>query len=183
MPEREHQPYPQLPEHLTLQSITETAKEALLRDGDYQPALYAEGNEHLALIQIGRLLEHFEERAEHFFSMGALLALEQYVGELRQVFFVSEAWLSTASREERDFLPPSQDPNRVEVLIIAQMNASDASSSFCVIEMRRDGDGKLTELQELKSSENVPDVLFSPLLAAFITGFLMKRDGEDEVKQ
>ena len=72
-------------------------------------------------------------------------------------------------------VPPSQDPNRKEVLIISSSSDVQARrASLVVFEMLRDGEGQLVELEQLHTVEDEDLRVASPLLNAFVEGFRLE---------
>jgi hypothetical protein len=110
------------------------------------------------------------ERVAHMTAAGIQLAKSREIGELEQVIYVCEGW---ASPPRKDFVMPSQDPNRMEVLVFSsldpQANKQTAQVYCCV----RDYKGAVVELKPSPMGDTEAE---SPLLPAFLTGFrLFKR--------
>lgn len=57
------------------------------------------------------------------FVAGQALARDSGAEQLRSVYFVSEAWLSQAQDGRLPDVPPSQNPQRKEVLIVNGVEA------------------------------------------------------------
>lgn len=167
--ETEPQPLP-----LPFELVTHVAREMTLRDGGHAPTLIIDGSSGPVFVQIDALAPSHNERIEQMFFAGATLAREGHLGRLRQVFFISEAWLSTAQDGLLPNTPPSQDPNRKEVLIISGYAPSTRQANLAVLEMVRDQDGTLRDLREFEQFEDDEDQVESPLLMAFVKGFVSR---------
>src|SRR5262245_26421072 len=104
-----------VPLHFTLEAVAEMAEEVLLRDGMHVPTLIAEGEQNAVVLQIPDIADSHEERVSQMGLAGFAIAHGAQIGSLRQLFFVSEGWLSEMPKDA-PFSTPSQDPNRIEVL-------------------------------------------------------------------
>lgn len=159
-------------ERFTLETVTAIAVENALRDGGVQPVLLIQGSKEGVGIQVQELAPTGEGRALQFFSIGFTIAGLRSIGNLEQVFFVSEAWMSAAQPDQPPTHPPSQDPNRIEVVIIFAHDVVKSESDAVMLEMIRNQRGDLTELRHLeKTQKGQGDRLESVLLDAFTEGF------------
>jgi hypothetical protein len=163
--EHEREPKPR-----TLDEVAYRAKELLLRDGQHTPLLLVEGRSGDISIPMTDLSPIYEQRMQQFLTAGYLLAKSGHIGELRQLFFISEAWYSTKGANKLPQLPPSQDPKRKEILMISQLVLHTAQANLLVFEMLRNKRGKLIGIRELHSADDVTEIN-SPLLKAFVFGF------------
>ena len=154
--------------------VTLVAREMALRDGGHAPTLIIDGSNGPVFVQIDALAPSHSERLEQMFFAGTALAREGNVGRLLQVFFISEAWLSTARNGLPPASPPSQDPNRKEVLIISGYMPRTQQVNLALLEMIRDPDGTLRELREFEQFQNGEEGVRSPLLMAFVKGFFSR---------
>jgi hypothetical protein len=86
-----------------------------------------------------------------------------------QVFFITEGWLSFTDNGELQ-TRPSEDPKRLEVLLIAGLYLLHAKHSLVILEMVRDKADQLIELREHRRlvEDGRTD---SPLLNAFVMGY------------
>ena len=66
---------------------------------------------------------------------------------------------------------PSQDPNRMEVLVISQYIVATQHVTLVTYEMKRDGEGKLVALEEQAHSDDPRVSGVDTLLEAFVSGF------------
>jgi hypothetical protein len=158
---------------LTLDDVTCTAKETTLRAGYHLPTVIVEGERRSIVGQIEQLADTFEEREAQMFVQGMAVAQMGGMGVLQQVFFISEGWMSVRSKDAPPSLPPSQDPQRKEVLIVAHHQVQSVKNTGVMFEMRRNVKGKLIELPALPMPDAQTDLDFrNPLLEAFVIGFL-----------
>ena len=112
----EHEPQPV---HLTFKQVTESAKEHLLARGNHPPLLVLEGDADTIGVDLDFPSEA-DRRQELLYVIGLGVAYTGVVGALRQIFLVSEAWMSHVEPGQRTALMPSEDPKRREILIIAK---------------------------------------------------------------
>ena len=156
---------------MTLEDVTNTAQQEALRYGGHAPILIVEGTRGSVVAQV-ELPDTHEERMVMMRSAGYVVAQGEGVGALHQVFFICEAWISLAERDQPPVTPPSQDPNRIEALIISGLNVEEPGSRLVAFEMIRDGEGTLAELKPLDEAQKEGLTVDSPLLDAFARGFL-----------
>ncbi len=162
---------------LTLAAVVSLAVETTLRDGGHPPTLIADGSQQSAGLQLTALGATHEARAGQVFMAGYRLAKSGRVGTLKQTFLISEAWMSVAASDKPPSTPPSQDPQRKEILSIACLNVPEDELHLVVLEMVRDGTGDLVELKPFEPSQEQGIQAESPLLAAFVEGFRVGRSG------
>jgi hypothetical protein len=158
----------------TLEEIVRIAKEVALQHGGHVPTLIAEGNKRAFGGQIANLPETHEDRVRWMHSAGYALAQSEEVGDLRQVFFISEGWMIVGEEDGPPASRPSQDPRRKEVLVISNRSTREQESRLVIFEMVRDVEGKLAELKDIQlPGENEERHAETPLLDAFVDGFRM----------
>src|SRR5215211_7133057 len=104
---------------ISLEEIISNAKEIMFRDGNHVPILIVEGGKSLIAGQIPDMPETHGERMELLRFFGQVAAKSGRVDQLRQVFMISEGWMSEPGEDKPTDLRPAQDPNRKEVLIIS----------------------------------------------------------------
>ena len=167
----------QRPRELSLEEVICLAKEVTLRDGIHLPTVMAEVNAQTVVIQLVEFPDTHEGRAQQMFAAGFLLAQSGQMEQLQQVFFISEGWMSMAKEGKLPERPPSQDPNRKEILFISRLKIKSQETQLVVFEMLRDEEGRLTELEELQSAANEETQVESPLLVAFVAGFEAGTEG------
>ena len=163
------------PDRYDLDEITNIAKENILKFGGHVPTIIVKGSDGSSIAQFESLAETHEEKARMMFAAGADIARNNRIGELWQVFFVSEAWVSMAGEDGTIDKPPSQDPNRKEVLIITTVELIEQPrTDLALFEMIRNNEGELVELKEFAMVENAEGLrVESPLLKAFVAGYRM----------
>lgn len=164
--DREPRPAP-----ITFEQVSHSAQEILLRNGHHAPTLIIDGSAQPVVVQIDGLAPTFEGRVQQMFVAGQALARDGGAGRLRSVYFVTEAWLSQAQEGKLPDMPPSQDPQRKEVLIVDGVEAKSRQTRVAIYEMVRDEQGNLREIREIKLPDDPATSSDSPLLEAFLTGF------------
>lgn len=149
---------------MTLDQIIDIATNILMTNGEHIALVIVEVEDRFAFVPI-EMPDH--DRPGYFFMAGVLSgdALKQ---NLESCFFISEAWMSEKVKGESLEVPPSQDPNRIEVLIVAEYRASSGAIVTVSLKMLRDGQGQLTGLAERRAM-NIEGHNY--LLEAFVKGY------------
>ena len=164
MPNETPKPVP-----LTLESVARNARANLLRRGNHPPTLIAEGDRKTIGTQIEALAPTHPDRAQQLFVLGLALAQSGEVGVLQQVFFIAEAWMSA---EDPQKIRPAQDPQRKEVMLVSRHVIRPPRDETIIYTMRRDAKGKLTSVIRFPDDNPEKSEAHSPLLEAFVIGFL-----------
>lgn len=162
--EREPKPRP-----MTLEEVKRVAKENLLQQGSHVPTLIVDGSKQTVVTHVLDVADTHEGRVQQMFEIGSFVARSGEVGVLRQVFFVTEAWMSAADPHKQRTVRPSEDPQRKEILLVASLSVAQGEQKAAAIEMVRDKTGKLTELRDLQFGEE--GVGENRLLTAFVVGY------------
>jgi len=162
---------------LSLQDVKEAAETTLLRNGMHASLVIAEGSRQVISTHIERMADSHEARLNQMLVLGGLLAQTGEVGVLYQVFFITEAWLSLSVGQSVPIQPPSQDPQRREVLIVSQRVLQPIQTTIAMLEMKRDPTGKLLGVEDLDVDRQpaTSRSMQSPLMDAFVLGFLSYR--------
>ena len=164
----------QRPDPLTFEQIAESAKEHLLAKGSHPPLLVLEGDADTVGIELD-FPKTSERRQELLYVVGLGVARTGVVGALRQVFLVSEAWMSTPDDLDSNFRPPAEDPQRREILLIMSRRPEASLMRVVALEMRRDSEGAVRELNEITPEVSDNTNAVSPLLNAFVAGYTQGR--------
>jgi hypothetical protein len=162
--------------HLAIEDIIRIAKETALKRGGHLPTVIVEGSKKSGILVLEEFPKTHEEKVYRMFSMGLVMAKSDEVGDLTQIYFISEGWMSNVDEGKLINTMPSLDPNRKEVLIVSTISVEAHQSGIAIYEMIRNPNGKLIELQEL--SPPITDGegnVESPLLDAFVDGFGLGR--------
>ncbi len=158
---------------LTLKDVVRVAQDVALNQGGHTPMLVVEGRRNTMGYQVPEMVDSHEGRTQQFFMIGLMLASVAEIGVLQQVFFISEGWMSVVEEGKEIDRPPSEDPQRQEVLMIYGLSVATRKAQMQLFEMRRDEKGDLKSLEAPKGSLNVQETqVESPLLNAFALGFL-----------
>jgi hypothetical protein len=151
--------------------LIQKAKEITLQDGNHVPVLIVEGSRGLAISQMRDVPDTHDERLDLMRSMGQAAAMSGKLGQLRQVFFISEGWMSEANGGKPPDLRPSQDPNRKEVLIVSGLELKGQQKYIRIFEMIRNPNQRVVDLSELSPPHDKGGMIEIPLLDAFAQGF------------
>jgi hypothetical protein len=168
--ERQPKPY-----RLTFEELVQVAKKAALERGGHQPLLLAQGSKRVFAAELADLPATHAERSRWLFFLGFDMAQTPDFGKLEQVYLVSEAWMSRVDNGQSAVVPPSQHPDRFEVLLISSLSGDGKHTQVATLRMQRDTAGTLTGLQEMERSNADDPTATSPLLAAFVHGFAAGR--------
>ena len=142
-----------------------------MEDGNHVPILIVEGSRGLAISQMRDVPDTHDERLLLMRSLGQAAATSRKLGLLKQVFFISEGWMSLGDQGRPPELRPSEDPNRKEVLIISGLELKARQKSLKLFEMIRDPEQRVVDLAELIPPHDKDGRIEIPLLDAFVEGF------------
>jgi hypothetical protein len=158
-------------DRLGLEAITLIAREVALRDGGHVPTIIAQGSAGSLVGQLPDMPDTHEGKVGLMHLVGTVFGQSGEVGSLSEAFFISEGWMSQPGPEGIGETLPSQDPNRIEILVISRLIVEKKRSDLVILEMVRDDAGQLSDLKELHSSVGEDTQVGSPLLDAFVEGF------------
>lgn len=157
------------PTTLTIEKVAAQAKEILLRDGFHLTTAIAEGTGRTMVIGFDEVAKTAEGRLVQLFQAGWVIADQRHLQSLSQVFYISEGWMVQRSKEDDLTTPPSQSPDRTEVLIISGLQLLSGQKQIIIYEMVRDAEGVLVDARR-ETQEGDVDMQM-PLLIAFVGGF------------
>ena len=155
---------------MRIEEVTGIACEVALRDGYHVPTVIADGREGPVIAQFQKLPDTFEECVALLRAAGEDVGSRGVVSDLQRLFLVVEAWVSLGDENRTPVTPPSQDPQRKEVLVISSLQVASQETGLVWMEMRR-AEGRLVALQDLAIPEHVKLSVRSPLLAAYAEGY------------
>lgn len=151
--------------------VADLARTETLKHGGHVPTLIVTGTKRGMVGELADMPDTHEERAQMLFEAGFNIVQEMYLGIPVQLFFISEAWYSQQKPVEAEHqIVPSEDPNRLEVIIIAGLHLIHALHSVVILEMVRDEAEQLIEVHE-HSRHLEQGQVESPLLHAFLKGY------------
>ncbi len=156
---------------INFEDITRLAIESTLVAGNHTPCVIIDGSKRMIYGGVPHLPETHDERMQFMYAAGQVIAMSKEAGKLRQVFLISEGWMSLPKESESPKTLPSQDPNRKEVLIISGLEIEKQAKYLKLFKMLRDKEGKLIGLTEVIPGEKENSRVDVPLLEAFKKGF------------
>lgn len=159
------------PGRYSFEELTRIAREVTLSYGHHVPTLVVQGDKEPVVVQIPSLPPTHEQRLRMMFTAGSALAESGALTSLEEVFFISEGWMSVAAEDGLPEVPPSQDPQRREVLIVSGLEVKTGQAGMTIFEMLRDEEGNLAELAEIEQQGREDTQVESPLLDAVVAGF------------
>ncbi len=153
---------------MTLQEVSQQARELISRDGYHVPLLFVEGTKQTGVALLD-LSQASDVRFLYMRTLGQQIARDKRHGDLQQLFMVSEAWMAMSADGKLPLHRPSQDPHRIEGLIISQLTVAGRKCDLAIFRMVRDSAGQLTDLKAIDLPH--AGVAESPLLDAFLEGY------------
>jgi hypothetical protein len=166
-PERRKNEY----DSISFEDVARLAKETTLRDGVHVPLLVMNGTRQMVYGAMPELPDTHHARMQFMYGAGHFAGESGGVGQLKQVFFISEAWMSVPNDGNPPKMRPSEDPNRKEVLIIQGFQIQEGTKHLKLFEMIRNRKGHLVDLKDWEPQEKENGVIDIPLLEAFSNGF------------
>lgn len=159
-----------------LDFVKETSGRVLLQNGSHSPQMCLFGKKGNVFVLIGdfpsdsRIKEMIMLGLGH--KTGSDFKMQQQIGELEETYFISEAWISIVKKEDLNNntlkVMPSDDPNKVEIIIIAGKNIKTDKMTFNGRKLIRNKEGKIIKLEEMSYPT---DKFESYLLDAFFKGY------------
>ena len=98
--------------------------------------------------------------------------LKSLLGDLSQVFFVSEAWSSKINQkdfEQGAYSQPSLDPKRIEILLVSGIDPTSKKNMFAALELIRDKNDKIIDTKKFGGGKPLQGK--NSLLEAFVMGY------------
>ena len=148
----------------TLERVAGIAKNIFQKQGSLSPTLFVyytfendagKETDSIAVFPIIQL----EHREVVIYLTGKLFLRDKRIKKVKAVVLVSEGWMSVCKNGKIGKVPPSQDPERIEILNITGMTDA-AESAMLIFEMKnRDDRNKRTlelmeELSKIDRIEN-----------------------------
>jgi hypothetical protein len=150
---------------MDIQAIKDAAVTAMLQFGEYPNTVILHGPKGYMSIQIPLLNPDAKLVIMHVAGKSLRKGLGSDIRQLSNVALITEAWMSRRPANSKEPLPiPSQDPNRVEVLVIAAMSLPSRELISNILEIKRHG--QFMELVE----DPAWNVSKSDMLDAFVNG-------------
>lgn len=155
----------------TLKQITEMAKKVMLENGSHIPQLMVRGSKQGTIAVFPDFPDTHEERAKAIAFAGYKVARTPEIGELEEIFFISEAWMAKYDKNDPDIMPRN-NPDKVEVLIIVSRKFPNGKDKMIALEIKRDKKDKVINLEVCVERKGVIKAE-SPLINAFQKGYEM----------
>jgi len=156
---------------LTLDAVASTAVEVLLRDQEHLPMVLAEGKRNVTVLGIEMPSTPAERRLMLAFAGAKIKELEPEIGALQQAFLISEAWEVHRTEEQPVGFRPSEQPDRIEVLMISRWQRErPGESTLRRYKMLRNQEEVITDVVRL-SEEGGVTVYRQNLMDALIQGY------------
>ncbi len=156
---------------INFEDITRLAIESTLREGSHIPFMIIDGSKRLIYGGVPNIPDTHDKRMQFMYAAGQFTAMSKQAGKVRQVFFISEGWMSLPKDGELPKTLPSEDPSRKEVLIISGLEIQKQIKYLKLFEMLRDKEENLIGLTEVALGKEESASFTVPLLDAFKQGF------------
>jgi hypothetical protein len=155
-----------------VEKIVQLSKKVMLEVGEHGPTVFYKGTGGQAAIGLAEFGSTADKRAQSMANAGVFAALKHNVGELELIIFVSEAWMGR-SDEKGEFIQPSLDPKRIEVLMITYMDTASKEQKMIAYEIVRNPQKKVTDLKKHPMSDT--GEIKGELMPAFLKGYQLIR--------
>ena len=157
---------------MTIEAIAKEATLLLTQQGFHAPTILMDGVYEFGVIVLRGFPSDSDEKTQVMYQTGKRVFREHPIGILKQVFFVSEAWmgkrLSMDDSGKERYIRPSLDPDRIEVLTITCFNPSTGESTIKVLEVIRNSQEEIVELKKVEVGDGKGQ---DYLLPAFVAGY------------
>jgi hypothetical protein len=127
-----------------VKQIADLARKIFLLDGYHVPMVFVKGTHGKVVLELKHFGATAQEREFDMLNAGTLVACKNNVGELELIVHVSEAWMGTNIT-----ILPSQDPKRIEALLVNSLDARTHEERLLIFEVKRDPKGTVTDLKEI----------------------------------
>jgi len=147
-----------------VKEIADAAKKIFLQDGYHAPMVFVKGTNGKVFFELMSFGATAGERERSMLNAGTLIACKRNVGDLELIILVNEAWMGTNLG-----VMPSQDPKRIEALLVNSLDARTQEERLLIFEIKRDPKGNKLDLKEMVLPEVVETK--GKLLPAFQKGY------------
>lgn len=156
-----------------MELIVKTAKASAIDHGHQDPMMLVHGKKQGTMVGFGNIPENHKDKMELMLKTGVAVGEhKETFGELVSVYFISEAWASGFQGEPpKDFVRPSLDPDRKEILLVMGKRLDTDENEFGAFEMIKDKEGKLVDFKDYAADKGKITKSESPLLDAFLFGY------------
>jgi len=146
-----------------VKEIIELAKQFMVQYGYHQPMVFVKGTKGKGCIVLEKFGDTADKRVLDMLNVGTTVACKHNVGDLELIVLVNEAWIGM----NFDVMP-SQDPKRIEALIVTSLDMASQEQRLEMFKIVRDH-GKIVDLKQISQPEN--GSVKSGLLPAFQKGY------------
>lgn len=156
---------------MDMRDVARMARAIMLEHGSHYPIVLVEGSQGGFTALLKEFPAEHQAKVEEMTRAGSYFGEHQgRIGALRQVFFIAEGWMSLAKGGRTAEMRPSEDPDRKEVLLVSELDVEKVDQGFVILEVVRDGEGRVAELPEMDLGMDGARAE-SDLLPAFVAGF------------
>ena len=136
------------PENITFEAIINMVKTVVMETGEFPPTLYVIGEKGMFDVPLD-FTGDANARQQFMYQIGYEFAGME--AEPVSLFLITEGWMSVGKHPgEMPPMPPSQDPDRIEILKIDHWDFERAALEDVIYQMIRDESGTLVKLDEIQ---------------------------------
>lgn len=158
---------------MELQRLKEIGIEMMMQFGEAPNTIFVQTSKKLMILPVPLTDPDLKHQHMMIAGMVAAKVLGNATSAVTGVGFVTEAWMSryqmSAVKDVESLPAPSQDPNRIECLLMATVSISTRETKVCMVEIKRHG--KTLELVDAPENED-GDKFQADILDAFVDGLL-----------
>ena len=157
-----------------LDEIKDIAQKVLMENGQHMAQLNVYGSKSSALLAFADFPSDFDIKMRMMLGAGAKVADGDKLGELEEVYFISEVWMGGMIEKDDfkkgNFVMPRDNPDRQEALMIVAQDLKNKGKPIMYPYMiKRSPKGDIMGLSAVDATKNME--VDSPLLDAFVFGF------------
>lgn len=156
-----------------LQSLLEIAEKTTIEHNGHMPQLCLVGDKGKIMALLPDLPQNSELKHKLLefsgYKMSTDIKAREQLGELQEIYFISEAWVSTLEKDEKMEVMPREDPKKKEVLMIAIKDIQNNIDKAIFREIIRNKEDKIVALN--KGMDNKGVEVKSYILEAFLDGY------------
>lgn len=157
-----------------LESILKISEKTIMESNNHIPQLFLVGSQGKIMAILAELPENSEAKHKLLFMAGYKMGVDpkanEALGELQELFFVSEAWVSIIPKGQQSTVQPRNDPEKKEYLIVSIKNLKKNTDSLVMREIIRNKEGKVVKLENDKTSGEVKSFIIDQFIAGFQAG-------------
>lgn len=154
---------------ITMEHVKGLARQYIIEHGSHAPQIIAIGSKNAAILIIESLPDTTNDKMQIFHESAKKLREGTDIGELHDVYFISETWFITREKYNEVDKRPSECDDRQEALVIYRHNCATDKQEMVMLMIERNDKGVITDAVE-RDMEDITQTE-SPLMTAFMMGY------------